>query len=81
MGPPLQNINCLYNCISASGSERLEFGPPEDVVRRLQSSPGARRLPEEVGKFTLRQGMVPADDFIAQVDQKERQPASPGRRP
>ena len=62
-------------------SSPLEFGPPEDVVRRLQGSPGARGLAEEVDKFTLRQGMVPADDCIAQVDQEERQPGLPGEGP
>ena len=38
-------------------------------------------MPEQVDKFTLRQGMVPADDFIAQVDQEERQPRLTGEGP
>ena len=38
-------------------------------------------MPEKVGKFTLRQGMVPADDFIAQVDQEERQSRLAGEGP
>ena len=38
-------------------------------------------MPEEVGKLILRQGMVPAEDFIAQVAQEERQPRLPGEGP
>ena len=61
----------------------MEFGPPENVVHRAQGfvSARARRLLEELAKFSLRQGMVAAHDFIAEVDQEERQSGFPGEGP